>query len=138
MQALQIYRQTYKPSATHPRPYAMVAVNVVAADDDATARFHFSSIQQRFLGMVRGKRGPLPPPVDDMDALWSPPERAQVERMLAVSVVGGPLTVRDGLQTLAERTGADELIVAGAMHDHAARLHSYTLAASMLRPAPAR
>jgi luciferase family oxidoreductase group 1 len=130
MQALQIYRQTYKPSEAHPRPHAMVAVNVVAADDDATARRQFTSIQQRFLGMVRGRRGPLPPPVDDMDALWSPAERAQVERMLAVSVVGGPDTVRAGLQDLAERTGADELIVAAAMHDHAARLHSYAIAAA--------
>ncbi len=130
MQALQVYRSTYRPSQAHPKAHAMVAVNVVAADDDAAARFQFTSIQQRFLGMVRGRRGPLPPPVEHMDALWSPPERAQVERMLAVSVVGGPDTVRAGLQALADRTGADELIVAGAMHDHAARLHSYTLAAA--------
>ena len=138
LQALQVYRQTYRPSAAHPRPHAMVAVNVVAADDDETARFHYTSIQQRFLGMVRGQRGPLPAPIEPshLESLWTAPERAQVQRMLAVSVVGGPQTVRDGLQALVERTGADELILAGAMHDHAARLHSYALAAD-LAPVPA-
>lgn len=129
MQALDLYRSTYRPSAEWPRPHAMVAANVIAADSDAEAAHLYTSIQQRFLGMVRGRRGPLPPPVDDIDALWNPTEREQVGRMLAVSVVGGPATVRAGLQALREHTGADELIVAGALFDHAARLHSYQLVA---------
>ncbi|MEY8876624.1 MAG: LLM class flavin-dependent oxidoreductase [Leptothrix sp. (in: b-proteobacteria)] len=130
MDALAIYRRSYRPSAAHPAPHAMVAVNVFAADTDAEAALHFSSLQQRVLGMVRGRRGPLPRPVADMDALWSPAERAQVERMLAVSVVGSAARVTDGLRALLEHTRADELIVAGAMHDHAARLHSHALTAA--------
>jgi luciferase family oxidoreductase group 1 len=129
MQALEIYRESYRPSAEWPKPHAMVGLNVIAADTDDEAAFHYTSIQQRFLGMVRGVRGPLPRPVVSMDGLWNERERAQVERMLAVSVVGSPDTVRRGLQALAERTGADELIIAGAMHDHAARLRSYALTA---------
>ena len=129
LQALDIYRSTFRPSASYPQPYAMVGTNVIAADTDAEAQKLFTSIQQRFLGMVRNQRGPLPPPVDNMDALWSPAERRQVERMLAVAVVGSPATVRDGLRALVERTGADELIIAGATHDHAARLRSYELIA---------
>jgi len=129
LQALDVYRSTYRPSASYPQPYAMVGTNAVAADTDADAQKLFTSLQQRFLGMVRGQRGPLPPPVDNMDALWSPVERRQVERMLAVAVVGSPATVADGLRALVERTGADELIIAGAAHDHAARLRSYELTA---------
>jgi luciferase family oxidoreductase group 1 len=129
MQALDIYRGTYRPSAEWPRPHAMVGLNIVAADSDAEAARLYTSIQQRFLGMVRGQRGPLPAPVASMDALWNETERRQVERMLAVSVVGSPASVTQGLRALIERTGADELIVAGAMHDHAARLRSYELAA---------
>jgi luciferase family oxidoreductase group 1 len=130
--ALALYRSTYQPSAAHPKPYAMVAVNVVAADEAGEAARLFTSMQQRFLGMVRGQRGPLPPPVDRMDGLWSPLERAQVERMLAVSVVGDSQQVRAGLQALLAHTQADELIVAGAMHDHAARLRSYELTARVM------
>ena len=110
----------------------MVAVNVVAAPTDDEAAWLFTSIQQRFLGMVRGVRGPLPPPVDHIDALWTPTERAQVQRMLAVSAVGSPATVAEQLGQIIASTQADELIVATAMHEHAARLRSYTLLAQAM------
>ncbi len=138
MQALEIYRATWRPSARWPKPHAMVAVNVVAAPTDAEAAFHFTSIQQRFLGMRRGVRGPLPPPVPTMQGLWSDTERQGVERMLVASAVGGPETVRRQLQQIVDATGADELIVAGAMFAHEARLRSYEILAGVgaeLRPA---
>jgi len=131
MQALAIYRATYRPSARHPKPHAMVGLNVVVAPTDEEARFLFTSAQQRFLGMVRGRRGKLPPPVASMDSMWSPAERLQVERMLSEAVVGSPETVRAGLAATAERTGADEFIVACAVHDHAARRRSYELLAQL-------
>jgi luciferase family oxidoreductase group 1 len=131
MQALDIYRRTYRPSADWPRPHAMVGINVVAADTDAEAARLFTSIQQRFLGMQRGVRGPLPRPIDpaEMEALWNPREKAAVARMLVASAVGGPATLRDQLQQIVDQTQADELICAGAIHDHSARLHSYALLA---------
>lgn len=135
MQALEIYRRSYRPSADWPKPHAMVGINVVAADsDDAAARL-FTSIQQRFLGMQRGVRGPLPRPIApaEMEALWTPREKAAVERMLVASAVGGPARVRSQLAAIVEQTRADELIVAGAIHDHAARLHSYELLAEVGR-----
>jgi luciferase family oxidoreductase group 1 len=131
LQALEIYRATYRPSARWPEPHAMVAVNVVCAPTDDEAAFHFTSIQQRFLGMRRGLRGPLPKPVADMSPLWSEAERAQVERMLWASAVGSPRTVVRQLNRLLELTQANELIVAGAVHDHAARLASYALLAGV-------
>ncbi len=127
LDALQIYRSTYRPSARGPAPHAMVAVNVICAPTDDEAAFHFTSLQQRFLGMRRGQRGPLPRPVPTMDGLWSPAEREQVMRMLWASAVGSPDTVLQQLNRLLALTKADELIVAGAFHDPAARQHSLSL-----------
>ncbi|MFN5049152.1 LLM class flavin-dependent oxidoreductase [Roseateles sp.] len=131
MQALDLYRSQYRPSTRHPKPHAMVGLNVIVADSDEQAQRLFTSLQQRFLGMQRGQRGPLPPPVDDMKTRWTPPEKAGVARMLAESVVGSPVTVRAGLRATAERTGADEFIVASALHDFGARLRSYELLAQL-------
>lgn len=127
MQALEMYRAQYRPSERHPKPYAAVGLNVIVADTDAEARHLFTSIQQRFLGMQRGQRGLLPRPVPQMDDLWTPSEQFQVERMLAESIVGSPATVKAGLKEVQERTGADEFIVACAVHDAKARRRSYEL-----------
>jgi luciferase family oxidoreductase group 1 len=127
MQALQLYRANYRPSARHPSPYAMVGLNVVVAPTDEEACVLFTSIQQRFLGMLRGQRGKLPPPVASMAGLWSPAEQMEVGRMLGESVVGSPETVCAGLAATWERTQADEFIVACAVHDHRLRRRSYEL-----------
>ena len=142
LQALQVYRAGYRPSADWPKPHAMVGVNVVAADSDDEAARLFTSLQQRFLGMQRGVRGPLPRPISpaEMATLWNPREQAGVQRMLAATAVGSAQTVREQLQAIVDRTAADELIVAGAVHDHAARLRSYELLAGvgpLLKPPPA-
>lgn len=137
LQALAIYRATYRPSDRWPRPHAMVAVNVIAAPTDDEAAFLFTSLQQRFLGMRRGERGPLPRPVATMDGLWTDSERQMVDQMLSVSAVGGPSRVRQQVQRLLDATQADELIVAAAIHDHGARKRSYTVLAELaaqLRP----
>ena len=132
LQALDVYRTTYRPSAAWPAPFAMVGVNVVAADSDDEAAFLFTSIQQRFLGMQRGQRGPLPRPIEPalLESMWTPQDRAGVQRMLAAAAVGSPQSVWSQLDAIIERTAADELIVAGAIHDHAARLRSYRLLAN--------
>ncbi len=133
LQALAVYRRTCRPSAAWPRPVAMVGVNVVAAETDAAAAQLFTSIQQRFLGMQRGQRGPMPRPIspEALDTLWTPQERAAVQQMLAASAVGSPDAVRAQLQAIVEQTAADELIVASAVHEHAARLRSYELLAGV-------
>ena len=133
LQALDIYRRTFRPSADWPKPHAMVGINVVAADTDEQAARLFTSIQQRFLGMQRGVRGALPRPIApaEMETLWNPREKAAVQRMLSASAVGGPDSVRQQLAAIIEQTQADELIVAGAIHEHAARLRSYQLLAAL-------
>ena len=126
-QALAIYRERFRPSAQLARPHAMVGVNVVAAETDAEARRLFTSAQQSFAALVRGTRGQLPRPIDNIEAFWSPAEKAQASRMLACSFVGSTATVATGLQGFLDRTGADEVMVASAIHDHAARLRSYEI-----------
>ena len=129
--ALEVYRETFKPSAQLARPWAMVAGNVVAADTDEEARRLFTSVQQSFTNIHRGRRGKLPPPIDDIETYWSPEEKLRASAMLARSFVGAPETVRSGLEGFVEETRADELIVASAIWDHAARLRSYELLASL-------
>ena len=132
LQALQVYRSTYRPSAEWPAPHAMVGVNVIAAASDDEAAWLFTSLQQRFLGMQRGQRGPLPKPIDPalLESMWTAQEKHGVQRMLAATAVGSPHSVRRQLDAIVEQTAADELIVAGAIHDHAARLRSYQLLAA--------
>ena len=126
--ALAAYRSRFKPGQI-ARPHAMVGVNVVAADTDGEARRLFTSAQQSFTHIFRGTRGLLPRPIDDIEAYWTPAEKAQASGMLACSVVGARDTVRAGLARLIAETGADELMVVGAIHDDAARLRSYEIAA---------
>jgi len=127
MQAFEVYRAQFEPSQQLARPYAMAGLNVIAAGTDAEARRLFTSAQQRATSMVRGVRGYLPQPIDDIETFWSPSEKAQVSRMLACSVVGGPETLRRGLEAFVARTGADELMVASAIFDHDARVRSYAI-----------
>jgi luciferase family oxidoreductase group 1 len=130
MQALELYRSRFRPSPQLERPHAMVAINVIAADTDFEARQLFTSIQQTFVNMVRGTRGKLSPPIDDIETYWTPVEKMQAQTMLERSFVGSPATVRRGLDALIAETRADELIVASAIYDHARRLRSYELLAS--------
>jgi luciferase family oxidoreductase group 1 len=129
--ALALYRGNFKPSESLDRPHVMVGVNAFAADTDGQAARLFTSLQQAFLGMVRGRRGLLQPPVEGMGGLWTPAEEAQVERMTRISVVGSPGTARRGLEALVEATGADELMLTGQIFDHAARLRSFEIFAEL-------
>jgi alkanesulfonate monooxygenase SsuD/methylene tetrahydromethanopterin reductase-like flavin-dependent oxidoreductase (luciferase family) len=131
MQAVRIYRAKFEPSAQLERSYAMVGANVIAADTDAEARRLFTSPQQAFTNIFRNTRGQLPPPIDDIEAYWTPAEKAQASNMLSCSFVGSPETVRAGLQRFIDTTGADEIIVAAAIYDHQARLRSYEILAEV-------
>ncbi|AWU97775.1 LLM class flavin-dependent oxidoreductase [Azospirillum ramasamyi] len=129
MDALAIYRARFEPSATLDKPYAMVAVNLFAADTEVEARRIYSSAQQQFASLRRGTPGKLPPPVDDIEAWWSDPaEKMMVERALGtMAAVGTPDQVAARLSEVVRATQADELILAGQIYDHAARLRSFQI-----------
>jgi len=129
--ALDVYRSRFQPSRQIEKPYAMAGVNVIAAATDAEARRLFTSTQQSFTNLVRGAPGQLQPPIGDIETYWQPAEKRHVTRMLARSYVGAPDTVRRGLEAFVAETGVDEIIVATAVFDHAARLRSYELLAEI-------
>jgi len=128
MDALTVYRARFEPGQI-ANPHAMVGVNVVAADTDSEARRLFTSAQQSFTNIFRGTRGKLLPPIDDIEAYWSPSEKAQAASMLRCAIVGSRDTVQRGLADFVARTGADELMVASAIWDHGARKRSYEILA---------
>ena len=131
MPALDAYRRGFKPSKQLDRPYAAAGINVIIADTDAAARRLFTSVQQQFANMLRGKRGRLQPPIDDIEDYWTLAEKAQASSMLACSFIGSPGTVEKGLKEFLKHTQVDELIVAAAVFDHSARLRSYELLAEI-------
>ena len=131
MQALDIYRAQFKPSESLAHPYTMAGVAVVAAETDAEARRLFTSLEQQFVNLRRGRPGPLQPPVDSMDGLWTPAEKAGVEHSLAYAIIGSPKTVGGGLERFVAQTHADEVMVTAQIYDHAARVRSYEIVAEI-------
>jgi luciferase family oxidoreductase group 1 len=126
-EAIEIYRTQFKPSPQCDRPYLMIGVTGIVADNDAEARRLFTSPQQAFTNIVRGTRGKLRPPIDDIESYWSAAEKFQASAMLACSFVGSAETVRARIHRFIEETAADELMIASAIYDHAARLRSYEI-----------
>jgi luciferase family oxidoreductase group 1 len=127
--ALEIYRSRFKPSVQLDRPYAMVGVNMIAAESDDKARRLATTQQMSFTNILRGARGLSQPPIDDIESYWTPIEKAQAKRLLARSIVGSPDAVRKGIVALVEETGADELIVVSDVYEHSQRLRSFELIA---------
>jgi luciferase family oxidoreductase group 1 len=130
-EALEIYRRQFKPSKQLNHPYAMVGVNVVAAETDEEARRLFTTVQQSFANLLRGRPGKLQPPIDDIEEYWTPPEKHQASRMLEHSIVGSPETVRRGLENFVASTNADELMIVSGVYDHLARIRSYEIVAEI-------
>jgi luciferase family oxidoreductase group 1 len=131
MTAIEVYRSHFQPSPRLERPFVMLGANVIAADTDAEAQLLLTSLQQVFVQLRRGRPGPLPPPQAGFESQLLPHELAALEQTLACAFVGSPDTVRAGLEAFVARTGADELILASHIHDHAARLRSYELVSAL-------
>lgn len=126
--ALAIYRREFRPSARLQQPYAMLGLNVVAAESDAEARRLFTTQQQSFINLRRGQPGLVPPPIDDIETYWTATERFGVERALACAVIGSPATVQQGLAEFIARHRPDELLLTANIFDHALRRRSFELA----------
>jgi luciferase family oxidoreductase group 1 len=131
MQAIQLYRDTFKPSAQLDKPYVMLGFNVFAADTDEQAQVRATSMQQAFVNLRSGRAAKLPPPLAGYRDKVGPAERALLDSVLSCSTIGSPETVRQGLKDFIDRTGADELMIASQMFDHTARLRSYEIASEV-------
>ncbi|HEX8788311.1 MAG TPA: LLM class flavin-dependent oxidoreductase [Telluria sp.] len=133
MQAIDIYRSTFRPSAQLDKPYVMLGYNVFAADTDAEARLRATSMQQAFINLRSGRPTRLKPPVEGYLELLAPPERSMLDSVLSCSAIGAPDTVAQRLKEFIARTGADELMITSQIFDHGARLRSYEIAAEIQR-----
>ena len=130
-EALALYRRDFRPSRRLPSPYAMLGINVVAADSDAQARRLFTTQQQSFINLRRGRPGLIPPPIDDIEAYWTPTEKFGVERALACAVIGDANTVKQGLEAFVARHRPDELMITANVFDHEARCGSFEIVAKV-------
>jgi luciferase family oxidoreductase group 1 len=131
MPAIQIYRQRFRASRHLERPYVMPTLHIVVADADAEARLIASSVEQSFVASRSGRAIELPPPVEGYRERLDPFGQAILDDALAASVVGAPETVKREVEEFVKQTAADELMVASATYDHAARLRSYELLAGI-------
>jgi len=133
MEAIQIYRDNFKPSEHLKEPYVMACVNVVAADTDGEAEYLSTSLKQFFMGVVTGKRQLLPPPVKSMDNIWNVFEEEAVMQMLSYSFVGGPEKIKAQLTSFVEQTGVNEVMATTHIFDHQSRMYSYKVFADVIR-----
>lgn len=131
MGALQLYRNAFKPSKVLDKPYAMVGLNVIAAETDKEAQYLATTLQQQFLNLMRGNDVPLPPPVDDINELASPYELSALHQQLGSSIIGSKQTVKEKLQSFLEESQADEIMAIAQVFDHKARLRSYEILAEI-------
>jgi luciferase family oxidoreductase group 1 len=131
MQAIQIYRSTFRASKTLAKPYVMLGINVFAADTDSEAHWRASSMQQSFVSLRTGRPRQLPPPLEGYVQSLQAHEKAILDTVLPCSAIGSPSTIQAFLQAFVDRTGADELMVTGNIYEHQARLRSYAIAAEV-------
>jgi len=133
MQAIDVYRRHFKPSPSLAKPYLIIGVPLVAAPTDAEAVYLASSVFQRVLGILTGKRGKLPAPREGLMESLGPREREAIADFLACAVIGGPQAVREGLQALAKQTGCDEMMFVCDVFDPALRLRALDIAAEVTK-----
>ncbi|MBY6054466.1 LLM class flavin-dependent oxidoreductase [Cytobacillus firmus] len=131
--ALQIYRKAFKPSNVLDKPYAMVALNIIAAETDKEAKRLFTTIQQQFLNLMSGSLTPLQPPVDDISEVVSSYQLKALEQQLGSSIVGSQQTIKDKLHTFLEESQVDEIMAIAQVFDHKARLRSYEILAEITK-----
>ncbi|MAN45708.1 MAG: alkane 1-monooxygenase [Hyphomonas sp.] len=131
--ALAVYRRQFKPSEQQARPYALIGVNIIAADTDEEAKYLATSQQMSFANLVRGQRKLTQPPIDDINTYWTEAEKLRASHMLAVSIIGGPDKVRTGIQNLLARTETDELMVVSDMYDVDKRIRSFEIIADVMK-----
>lgn len=131
MQAMDIYRSSFRPSEQLEAPYVMLGFNVCAAESDEQARYLRSSSLQAVIGLRRGMPGQLPPPVRDFEDTLSADDQAMISHFTVCSAVGAKDRVNEELAAFVEKTGADELMITSQIFDHGARVRSYEILAEV-------
>jgi luciferase family oxidoreductase group 1 len=141
MDALRVYRRMFKPSEQLREPYAMLGINIIAAETDREARRQFTSLQLSFTYLRRGTPQQIPPPIDDIETFWTPAEKAMASQSLTISAIGSSETVARQVQNFVDVANPDELMITAHIYDHRARINSFERAATIcsnLTPAQPR
>lgn len=131
--AIDLYRRLFRPSKHLQNPYVMACVNVIAADTDAEANLLVTSLYQMFLGIVTGIRKPLQPPVENMQKIWTPEQKAALDQMLSLSFVGSAQTIKKDIAGFIGKTKIDEIMIISNIYDQAAKIHSYELFGKIMK-----
>lgn len=131
--ALQLYRQHFRPAEGHQQPYSMACVNVIAADTDGEAQRLATSFYMLALGLIRNQRKPLSPPLESMEGIWTDHEKAAVQQMMHYTFIGSPATIQASLQSFLDETGVDEVMVTTHVFDLAAKKRSLETVASLFK-----
>lgn len=125
--AFEIYRTNYEPSEEFPQPYIIACVNGIAAATDEEAKKLSTTLYQAFINIIRDDRKPYSPPVDDIDNVWNPMEKAHVMKMLRYSFIGSENTIKTKIQEFQEMFNVDELMITSHIYEQEARLKSYAI-----------
>lgn len=132
MPALRLYRNNFQPSTELDKPYAMVGVNIIAAETDEKAEKLATSMQQQFLKLIRNAPGPLEPPIDYLDLLTNDLEKQALQSRVSASIIGSAETIKEKLTAFIQETQADEIIINCSIYDHNDRLRSYEIVSEIL------
>ncbi len=131
--ALQAYRQNFRPSEVLDKPYAIVCLNAIVADTDEEAQKLATTLKQYHLNLIRNTRGPLEPPVDNLDNQCNDFEKAVLHHKLSLTIIGGPETVKKEIEKLIADTQADEIMFNGQIYDQQARLRSFEIISEIMK-----
>lgn len=126
--AIAVYRRDFKPSAQLDRPYVMAGYNIFAADSMEEARLLATSMQQAFVRLRTGQPGKLQPPIPGYFESLPPGAQAMLSDVLSATSIGTQDKVEEDLAAFIERTGVDELIIGGQIHNFSARKRSLEIA----------
>ncbi|TYR74232.1 LLM class flavin-dependent oxidoreductase [Rossellomorea vietnamensis] len=126
-EALSIYRRQFHPSEYLDKPHAIICLNVIATETDEDAKLQSTTMQQFFLNVVRGTQSPMSPPVEDMDAVWTPGEKQMAESMTSVSLMGSKQTVKEQLTSFQEKYDVDEIMAVSYIYDQEKQKRSYEI-----------
>jgi luciferase family oxidoreductase group 1 len=129
VEAMRLYRDSFRPSASHQRPYAILGTHVVCADTDEEAERLAATVDLNVALRAKGERPPLASPEDALAYDYTPVDRARIAQNRTKLLVGSPATVKARLTPLIASTKADEVMVTTMIYDHDARKHSYELLA---------
>jgi luciferase family oxidoreductase group 1 len=126
-EAISIYRNRFQPSEYLSSPYMMVCLNVIAAESDEEAKMESTTMQQFFLNVVRGTQMKLKPPVENMDHIWSAPEKQIATSMSSVTLLGGKDSIREQLTNFQAKYNVDEIMAVSYMYDSKKQKRSYEI-----------